>query len=222
MAIKMHSRTGNILQLRHDLRNGPAHVFGNHSKCNPDFCKHATSSSTCSPLPPPAAADSDLADEHGLSSTDDDPDHNNFSDMIDTIIAAEESDEPTTSEKADAQTGQSSMLESLPEGLFAKVLACGDRLVMLAPQLISNETSNLAECYMSIRSCFDGGKQYNRIQKGSFEHRCYAAGLRIQNGCQWPVDFWKNNIRRGIRKGNYIMNKISIYYMCMQLLNTCS
>ena len=122
MAIQMHSRTGNILQLHHDLRNGPAHVFENHSKCNPNFCKHATSSSTCSPLPPPAAADSDLADEHGLSSTDDDPDHNNFSDMIDTIIAAEESDEPTTSEEADAQTGQSSMLESLPEGLFTKVL----------------------------------------------------------------------------------------------------
>ena len=83
------------------------------------------------------------------------------------------------------------MLESLSEGLFAKVLACGDHLVMLAPQLISNEASNLAECYMSIRSCFDSGKQYNQIQKGSFEHRCYAAGLRIQNSCQWRVDFRK-------------------------------
>ena len=64
MAIKMHSRTGNILQLCHDLWNDPAHLFRDHSKCNPDFCKHATSSSTCSPLPPPAAADSDLVNEH--------------------------------------------------------------------------------------------------------------------------------------------------------------
>ena len=50
-----------------------------------------------------------------------------------------------------------------------KVKACGDRLVMLSAQLITNETSNLAECYMSIRSIFDGGKQYNRVQSGSFE-----------------------------------------------------
>ena len=64
MAIKMHSGTGNILQLCHDLQNGPAHLCGDHSKCNPDFCKHATPSSTCSPLPPPAASDSDLANEH--------------------------------------------------------------------------------------------------------------------------------------------------------------
>ena len=142
MAIKMHSITGNIQQLRHYLRNGPTHVFGDHSKCNPDFCKHAKSSSTCSPQPPPLP-DSDLDGEHGISSTDNDP-HNNFFDMIDTI-AAEESDEPTTSKEADAQTGQSSTLDSLPKGLFAKLLACGDRLVILAPQLISNETSNLAE-----------------------------------------------------------------------------
>ena len=110
----------------------------------------------------------------------------------------------------------------LPEKLFAKVLACGDRLVMLAPQLISNETNNLTECYMSIQSCFDGGKQYNRIQKGSFEHRYYAAGLKVQSNGQ--LISGKKNNRREIRKGNYIMSKskISIYYMCMQLLNTCS
>ena len=58
-------------------------------------------------------------------------------------------------------------------------------MVILAEHLIDNETSNLAECYMSICTCCDGGKQINRIQSGSFEHRCYAAGLRVQNGSQW-------------------------------------
>ena len=70
-------------------------------------------------------------------------------------------------------------------------MACGDRLVVLAPQLIKNLTSNLAECYMGLRTICDGGKQYNRIQSGSFEHRCQAAGLQIQHGPQWAVKFWE-------------------------------
>ena len=40
-----------------------------------------------------------------------------------------------------------------------KVKACGDCLVMLSAQVVGNETSSLLECYMSIRSVFDGGKQ---------------------------------------------------------------
>ena len=39
VAIRMHSKTGNVQQLRHDLRNGANHVFGNHCECNPVFCK---------------------------------------------------------------------------------------------------------------------------------------------------------------------------------------
>ena len=98
----------------------------------------------------------------------------------------------------------------LPEGLFVKVLACGDRLVLLAPQLISNETSNLTECYMSIQSCFDGGKQYNQIQKGSFEHRCYVAGRGFRIVSNGQLISGKKNNRREIRKGNYIMSKSKI------------
>ena len=45
----------------------------------------------------------------------------------------------------DAMRGENySSLDSLPGGLYAKVMACGDRLVVLAPQLIQNQTSNLA------------------------------------------------------------------------------
>lgn len=73
-------------------------------------------------------------------------------------------DEPT----ADIHIGPKT-LHSLSNGLLEKVKACGDRLVMLSAQLITNDTSNLAEYYMSICSIFDGGKQYNRVQSGSFE-----------------------------------------------------
>ena len=37
----MHSKTKNVSQLRHDLRNGPDQVFGDHTHCNPAFCKAA-------------------------------------------------------------------------------------------------------------------------------------------------------------------------------------
>lgn len=57
--------------------------------------------------------------------------------------------------------------------------------LFLAEQLVDNQTNNLAECYMGMRSYFDGGKVYNRVQSGSFEGRCYAAGLRFQEGLQW-------------------------------------
>ena len=56
------------------------------------------------------------------------------------------------------------------------------------PNLSPNETSNLAECYMSVRTIFNGGKHYNRVQSGSFEGRCYAAGMRVQAGPTWQLE----------------------------------
>ena len=92
-------------------------------------------SSTCNVGPP---QDSDPEDD--VSHIDNDPDLIGFSELIDKIIESEESDEPTPGDEADAQTGHSeSTLNSLLEGLFAKVQACVDCLVMLAPQLISNK-----------------------------------------------------------------------------------
>lgn len=51
------------------------------------------------------------------------------------------------------------------------------RLVMKAKQLIRNFTTNLVEGWMQIRCKFDRGKVVNRSQYGSWEHRCYGAGL---------------------------------------------
>jgi len=42
------------------------------------------------------------------------------------------------------------------------------RLVSLAPQLISNSTSNLAEGFMNIRCKFDGGKLYKEYSEVHF------------------------------------------------------
>ena len=89
-------------------------------------------------------------------------------------------------EKHESRQGDPSQsITEIPNDLLFKVLRTGDRLVAMAPQLITNSTSNLAECFMSIRAKFDGGKFYNRVQKGSFEHRCQGAGLRWQLGLEW-------------------------------------
>ena len=66
------------------------------------------------------------------------------------------------------------------------------RLVAKASQLLGNNTTNLAECWMHIRTKFDGGKVINRSQSGSFGHRCMGAGLRQNMGADWGPQVWKN------------------------------
>ena len=74
-------------------------------------------------------------------------------------IVAEETDEESLLEgEKETCSGYSRPLSQLLDGLFHQVVACGDRLVMLAPQLIKNLTSNMAKCYMGLRTICDGGK----------------------------------------------------------------
>ena len=61
-----------------------------------------------------------------------------------------------------------------------------------AAQLIHNKTTNLCENFMSVRCKMDGGKFYNRIQSGSFNHRCMAAALRVQCGPRWMTHVWQS------------------------------
>ena len=82
-------------------------------------------------------------------------------------------------------------ITNLTPGLFNTVAKCTDRIVSLAPQLFRNQTSNLAESYMSFWCMMDGGKQFNRVQSGSFHHRCNATGLATQHGPNWIMSIWK-------------------------------
>lgn len=165
-AIRMHAPTRDIQQLRHDLRNGPYHVFGDHSKCNPAFCQvrgleqveetsgEQTPRDEIHPNPPAESSPS-------------------LQQQLDVIIHQEQEDDLSPSslssqEETEARSGFTASLDSLPGGLLFKVLRAGDRLVFLARELVDNQTSNLAESYMGIRTHFDGGKVFNRIQSGSF------------------------------------------------------
>ncbi len=148
----------------------------------PSFCKHSEKQSEH--LLPNDEVTNDTDQPEICQST-------SLADQIASIAATELESKPTSEVEEASRNGYSASLSSLPDGLFRKVLSCGDRLVTLAPQLISNLTSNLAECYMGLRTTCDGGKQYNRVQGGSFEHRCYTAGLQAQHGPQWGVKFWE-------------------------------
>ena len=66
------------------------------------------------------------------------------------------------------------------------------RLVAKASQLIDNFTTNLVEGWMHVRTKFDGGKQINRSQSGSWQHRCMGAGLRHNEGLAWAPQTWGN------------------------------
>ena len=79
------------------------------------------------------------------------------------------------------------MRTALPLGLIEQFKACRDRLIVLSAQVISNETSNLAESYMAIWALYDGGKQFIHIQSVSFKSHCYAAGMRMQ-GESWHLE----------------------------------
>ena len=69
-----------------------------------------------------------------------------------------------------AQTKQPSPIPSVSTGLLDRIAVCG-YLLMLKSQLIDNETSMLAECYMSIK-----------CQSGSYETQCLAARMRMLDG----------------------------------------
>lgn len=83
-----------------------------------------------------------------------------------------------------------SSLDFLPIGLLHvhAIEFAGDRLVAKSNQLIEVLPTSL-----KIRSKMDGGKFYNQIQSGSFQHRCKAAAFRLQLGPEWISKFWAAN-----------------------------
>ena len=171
-AINMHSKTREVENLRKDLRNGPNHVFNNHQHCSPTFCKVAAKTTESNQV---LLADSSQGDD--------------TSNVIDALLIQELQHDILIHNEEDEARGANTSY-SHKNDLFFRIQRAGDRLVSMAPQLISNSTSNVAEAFMNIRCKFDGGKFYNRIQRGSFQHRCYGAGLRFQLGPDWISKAW--------------------------------
>ena len=90
----------------------------------------------------------------------------------------------------DAQTGESNRQNLNPQ-LMHEIQVAVSRLVCKAGQMIHNFTTNLAENWMHIWCKFDGGKVVNLSQSGSWEHRCYGAGLEQNLGKEWGPTVWQ-------------------------------
>ena len=112
------SSSGNVQLLRHDFHNGPAHVFGDHSSCNAEFCKH---------VPCSTHDDNAGTSNADMSATEEPANFMTFAEQVEEMIAGKIADEPTSTDETDAHMGQGTdTLASLPTGFFAKVMACGD------------------------------------------------------------------------------------------------
>ena len=74
-------------------------------------------------------------------------------------------------------------------GVLAEMLCI--EFYLLLYFVTGNFTTNLAESYMNVRCKFDGGKQINRSQRGSWQGRCAGAGLRLNMGPDWGSDAWE-------------------------------
>ena len=92
--------------------------------------------------------------------------------------------------EADARQGELTPTNVNP-ALLHDIQVIVSRLTGKASQLLGNQTTNLAECWMHIRTKFDGGKVINRCQSGSWEHRCMGAGLRQNLGRTWGPQAWQ-------------------------------
>ena len=66
-----------------------------------------------------------------------------------------------------------------------------NRVAQKSARLIGNYTTNLAECWMHIRTKVDGGKMFNHCSRGSWHTHCYAGGLRFNNGPKWSPIVWE-------------------------------
>lgn len=173
----MHSITNDVVALRRDLRNIVNHVYNDHTHCSPTFCKVAAQT-TDSNITVPSTSEFSSSDEDGVLGT--------INSLIVEEAALHNEEEEARGPGDDISLNRS----ALPDDLYFRIQRACDRLVSLAPQLISNSTSNAAECLMNIRCKFDGGKYFNRIQRGSFNYRTYGAGIRYQLGPDWTTQIW--------------------------------
>jgi hypothetical protein len=173
-AIRMRSaetnRTEATKKLAHDIRNSVHHVFGVHTTCSPDFCKTKSTQQQ----PTTEAVLDETSSVEALCS-----DQHSFWEQGTSEAAMEES-----------RQGTHQAPDPTNSELIRAVSILLNRLAEKANRLIGNHTTNLAECWMAIRTKFDGGKMYNRCHRGSWQARCYGGALRQNLGPHWSPTVW--------------------------------
>ncbi len=202
-AIRMRStekdRNKALESLKKDIINGPHHCFGNHSNCSPDFCTTARDRLTQQSFQAEiiTVTSSTCMTEEEKENEGESLSKKYISVSVIIIYAVDqgtmwsdtlEDDNPSV--EKDIRQGEL-IPQNVDPKMFHDIQVILARLVGKAHQLIGNATTNLAECWMHIRSKFDGGKVINRSQSGSWDHRCMGAGLRQNLGPEWGPDVWR-------------------------------
>ncbi len=167
MRSKESDRSSAIKKLKSDIRNAGRHVLGVHDNCSTDFCKYN---------------DASKKDKDTLERQED------SEDVISSLCNYWKD---ATCDLTETQImelrcgGTDSYAVKQKEQLLNDLYFYLNRLSEKTTRLIGNFTSNLAECWMSVRCKFDGGKMVNRCFRGSFYARCYGGALRTMLGPAW-------------------------------------
>ncbi len=174
-----------IAKLKRDIQNAPWHVFGHHTNCSKDFCLSKTDETSTK------GKCTDECDNTECSDDDDDDDDQD--DEYEDVIAkmAEMWDNVVNEIDQESSRTDCGSIDRLEGELLRDVSIIISRLVAKADKLIDNQTSNLAENWMAIRSKFDGGKKVNHCGRLSWHWRCFGAGLRRNLGTIWSASVWE-------------------------------
>ncbi|XP_021338853.1 uncharacterized protein LOC110440231 [Mizuhopecten yessoensis] len=192
-AIRLRSKDEDKIQaarqLEHDVRNSVHHVFGDHSHCS-DFCKSRSPPTNTSTVHVSSKSAPTSTTTCGTSSSEE-----GITEDIDTVCDLIDDQRNLwldgTSEKDmdDSRYGVSDQF-SLEADMLRDISVLLDRIASKSRRLLGNFTTNLAESWMAIRCKFDGGKIYNRCNRGSWHSRCYGGALRKNFGPAWSPLVW--------------------------------
>ncbi|CAG2243766.1 unnamed protein product [Mytilus edulis] len=173
------NKTLAIKNLEHDIRNTTSHIYGDHTRCNEDFCKVKQT------------LDKNHSNGAQTDAVDDDNDDDNGDDDI--FLQQSEMWTQGTSLQAQEQSRGSYMLSNsdLQSGMRQDLALLLNNVARKARSLLGNFTTNLAECWMHMRTKFDGGKILNHCNRGSWHTRCYATALRFNKGPTWSPNVWE-------------------------------
>jgi hypothetical protein len=178
-AIKMRSQepvdSNRVEKLQHDIMNSVNHIFGHHTECSAEYCKVKQG---IVELQKTNVDDNVLVADACDSELDHSPD----------ITMSEQArywTEGTSDADMEEVRGPSPLgTISLEKNMLKDVQDQLRKVSVKADRLIDNFTSNLAEAWMNIRAKFDGGKFYNRCNRGSWQARCFGGALRMNLGVE--------------------------------------
>ncbi len=204
-AIKMRSeeeakigRAKAVKKLQHDIMNSAWHVFGHHKNCSADFCKQKTEKSDNQDAGVDKESTGESNDKNSTENCDTMEDNEDEDDEEEDLLERLEEmwKNITNNEDLEDSRTDCGSTDPLEGDLLYDISRLLQRLADKAGSVIGNNTSNLAENYMSIRCKFDGGKKINRCHRKSWYDRCYGAGLRRNIGPEWSAVVWEMSTGR--------------------------